>query len=63
MINNVQLPPQEWLGFDPERGDIHGYTFEGMREFVELILFECIKLSVFKGDGATAQAIKEHFGV
>ena len=30
-------------------------------KLVELILFECIKLAVFKGDTATAQAIKEHF--
>ena len=63
MIEHIKLPPQEWLGYDPERGDIHGYSFEQMREFVELILFECIKLAVFKGDTATAQAIKEHFGV
>lgn len=32
-------------------------------KLVELILFECIKLAVFKGDKATAQAIKEHFEV
>jgi hypothetical protein len=29
----------------------------------ELIIFECVKLAVFKGDSATGQAIKEHFGV
>lgn len=32
-------------------------------KLVELILFECIKLAVFKGDKATAQAIKEHFEI
>ena len=31
--------------------------------FAELLLFECIKLAVFKGDPETAKAIKEHFGV
>ena len=31
--------------------------------FAELLLFECIKLAVFKGDTETAKAIKEHFGV
>jgi hypothetical protein len=32
-------------------------------KFAELLLFECIKLAVFKGDAATGKAIKEHFGV
>lgn len=32
-------------------------------DFADLILFECIKLAVFRGDAATAKAIKEHFGV
>jgi len=36
--------------FDPEK-------------FAELILFECIKIAVFRGDLATAKAIKQHFGV
>ena len=34
-----------------------------LEKFAELILFECIKLAVFKGDSSTAKAIKEHFGV
>ena len=29
----------------------------------ELIVFECIKLAVFKGDATTGRAIKQHFGV
>ncbi len=29
----------------------------------ELIVFECIKLAVFKGDDTTGKAIKKHFGV
>ena len=29
----------------------------------ELIIFECVKLAVFKGDSATGRTIKEHFGV
>jgi len=32
-------------------------------KFAELIVRECIKLAVFKGDATTAKAIKEHFGV
>jgi hypothetical protein len=32
-------------------------------KFAELIVFECIKIAVFKGDSATGKAIKEHFGV
>lgn len=32
-------------------------------KFAELIVFECVKIAVFKGDSATGKAIKEHFGV
>jgi hypothetical protein len=32
-------------------------------EFAELLLFECIKIAVFRGDLATAKALKEHFEV
>jgi hypothetical protein len=32
-------------------------------KFADLILFECIKLAVFRGDAQTGKAIKEHFGV
>lgn len=39
----IKLPTQEWLGYDPEKGDIHGYTFEQMREFAHLIVGECIQ--------------------
>jgi hypothetical protein len=42
MNERIKLPAQEWLGYDPERGDIHGYTFEQMREFVQLIIQECV---------------------
>jgi hypothetical protein len=38
----LKLPAQEWLGYDPERGDLHGYTFEQMREFAELIIQDCL---------------------
>jgi hypothetical protein len=33
------------------------------QRLAELVVFECIKLAVFKGDHATGKAIKEHFGV
>jgi hypothetical protein len=41
MNERIKLPAQEWLGYDPERGDIHGYTSEQMRKFAELIVKEC----------------------
>jgi hypothetical protein len=44
MNERIKLPAQEWLGYDPERGDLHGYTFEQMREFADLIVSECIKM-------------------
>ena len=44
MNERIKLPAQEWLGYDPERGDLHGYTFEQMREFAELIVRECANI-------------------
>jgi hypothetical protein len=41
MNERIKLPAQEWLGYDPEKGDIHGYTFEQMRDFAQLIIQEC----------------------
>ena len=39
------------------------YDRKAIEKFGELIVFECIKLAVFKGDATTGKAIKEHFGV
>jgi hypothetical protein len=33
------------------------------QKFADLIIFECIKIAVFKGDRETARAIREWFGV
>jgi len=33
------------------------------RAFAELVIFECVKIAVFKGDAETGRAIKEHFGI
>jgi hypothetical protein len=40
----LKLPAQEWLGYDPERGDLHGYTFDQMREVTRAIIKECIDI-------------------
>lgn len=32
-----------------------------LEKFAELLLFECIKLAVFRGDKETGKAIKDHF--
>lgn len=42
MNARIKFPAQEWLGYDPERGNMHGYTFEQMEEFAELIVQECV---------------------
>lgn len=73
MNERIKLPAQEWLGYDPERGDIHGYTFEQMREFAELIVKECIGAlnKRFMGDlnredmevRRCIDDVKKHFGV
>ena len=41
---------------------VQHYKFD-KEKFAQLIVFECIKLAVFKGDAKTGKAIKEHFGV
>ena len=41
----------------------HDIELFDKEKFAELIVFECIKLAVFKGDATTGKAIKEHFGV
>ena len=51
----------------PRRYFVHGHAeqedVEKVEKFARIIVFECIKLAVFKGDKETAKAIKEHFGV
>jgi hypothetical protein len=68
MNERIKLPAQEWLGYDPEKGDIHGYTFEQMREFAELIVQECASIIESQDvDPAfrhrMSWAMQEHFGV
>ena len=59
-----RLPAQDWLGYDPEEGDIHGYTFEQMKEFAELIVRECAEVAEdYDGAHYVGTAIKQHFGV
>ena len=60
---NIKLPTQEWLGYDPEKGDLHGYTFEQMREFAELIVLDCVNLLEFHGFDDAVQYVRLHFGV
>lgn len=40
--------------------DVGGETLEN---FALMIINECIKISVFKGDSTTGKEIKKHFGV
>lgn len=68
MRENYKLPAQEWLGYDPERGDIYGYTFDQIKEFADLIVRECA--NIYEGvytDQARPERIdtriKKHFGV
>ena len=68
MNEKIKLPAQEWLGYDPEKGDIHGYTFEQMREFAELIVQECANIIESQDVDPTFRhrmswAILKHFGV
>ena len=64
MIEKIKLPAQEWLGYDPEKGDLHGYTFEQMREFADLIVRECAELAEECYCGDTVKSlIFNHFGI
>ena len=61
-----KLPDQEWLGYDPERGDLHGYTFEQMHKFAKEIIEQCIQICE-SGNGTqmtsngAANAIRQRF--
>lgn len=71
MNERISLPAQEWLGYDPEKGDIHGYTFDQMKEFAQLIIQECANMAKafhhhqydFTGDLELHEYMKKHFGV
>lgn len=66
MNERIKLPDQEWLGYDPERGDMHGYTFEQMREFAQLIVRECADICYnrdFVFGSAYGDEICKHFGI
>ncbi len=67
MNERIKLPDQEGLGYDPEKGDRHGYTFEQMREFAESIIKECAGLVEDYYDEDTkylaGHIIRKHFGV
>ena len=57
-----ELAEQATTYVDPSANDGVCWDFD-KEKFAELIVFECIKLAVFKGDASTGKAIKEHFGV
>ena len=63
MNERIKLPAQEWLGYDPERGNIHGYTFDQMRDFARSIIMECAELVDADGDAVMALRMMTHFGV
>ena len=43
--------------------DKHSEDGVDLEKFANILIFECIKLAVFRGDKETGRAIKEHFGV
>ena len=61
----IKLHAQEWLGYDPEKGNLHGYTFEQMEEFAQLIVRECMDYASrnWEHGHLLAQDLKTHFGV
>jgi hypothetical protein len=54
----------EQAGFNLHNDPIDGHdNIHEIKKFAEILLFECIKIAVFKGDSETAKAIKEHFAL
>jgi hypothetical protein len=60
MNEQIKLPAQEWLGYDPEKGNLHGYTFEQMREFAKLIVWEAIGVCRVNTDALTSPFLSEY---
>jgi hypothetical protein len=61
-----QLAEQANIGLFEDKSfgwNVIAGTDQHLEKFAEMILFECVKIAVFKGDSATGKAIKEHFGV
>jgi hypothetical protein len=58
MKERIRLLAEQCWEERPE-GQLH---FDN-EKFAELLLFECTKIAVFKGDATTAMAIKEHFAL
>ena len=61
-----KLPDQEWLGYDPERGDLHGYTFDQMHKFAKEIIEQCIRIcesgnATQMTSNGVADAIRQRF--
>ena len=56
------LAEQATTRIDPIAHDGACWDFD-KEKFAQLIVFECIKLAVFKGDAKTGKAIKEYFGI
>lgn len=68
MNDRIKLPDQEWLGYDPEKGDIHGHTSEQMYWLADRIVQECADLFKLTFTDEQYQrridkTIRKHFGV
>jgi hypothetical protein len=57
-----ELAEQAGFNLSNDPIDGHSVAYE-VEKLVNIIMFECIKIAVFRGDAATGKAIKEHFGV
>ena len=67
-MKSIKLPDQEWVGYDPEIGDLHGYSFDQMREFAKEIIEQCIRICELGNttqmtSAGAANAIKQFYGV
>jgi hypothetical protein len=58
-----QLAEQAKASIPPGTLSVDQWIEQYNQKFADLIIFECIKIAVFKGDRETARAIREWFGV
>ena len=62
-MNHIQLLAEQAKLGVPQGLSVDKWIEAYNEKLGKLIVYECIKLAVFKGDAKTGQAIKEHFGV
>ena len=63
MNTKIQLLAEQ-AGFNTHNDPNDGHSLnDEIERLAQLLLFECTKIAIFRGDPATARAIKMHFEI